>query len=1343
MKKITLLFAILNFCLSNAQSSWKKINSKSYASKSEVIQRKNKVVKYDLYNLSTQSFKNEVVAKSASRQIIEIPNTKGGFSKFHIKESSNFTRPVNTAYGFIKSFSLQGIDDKTATGKISVGTNGVFVTIYSAKHSTFYIDPHTKDKSTYIAYERKNLQKNSSSFGCLMKDEVQKETVNNYAKRGANDSKLRTYRLALVCTDEYSQFHLSQQGIPSTATDIQKKAAVLSAMNTTITRVNGIYERELAVKLNIVLDGNGENPLIYLTSGSNTLSNNNANLLIEESQTTCDNVIGDANYDIGHTFSTGAGGLAGLRVVCVTGSKARGVTGRSSPINDGFDIDYVTHEIGHQFGANHTFNGSSGNCGGNRNSSTAVEPGSGSTIMGYAGICSPQNVQNNSNDYFHAISIEQMWNTIQSSATCAIETNTNNTAPTANAGADYSVPKSTPLVLKGQGTDSNNNNLTYCWEQIDNQIATMPPVSTNTAGPTFRSLPPVTSPNRYLPTLATVVAGNTSTTWEVLPSVAREINFSFTVRDNNNGGGSSARDDMKITVTDANPFTVTSQNTNVTWAVGSSQNITWDKSTTDQAPINCQNVRIKLSTDGGQTFPIVLVENTPNDGSHSITVPNNVTSTARILIEAVDNIFYNVNSANFTIISNVPTFVLNNNSNSQTVCNNTTNTITYEVSTEFLNGFNENVTFSASNLPNGVVASFSPTTSNTNGSVTMTLSNFSNANAQDYLITITGTSSIIQTTNVNLKVYGSLFSNIALTQPTNGNTNVSINTTFQWGNDTNASNYIIEIAEDINFNAIVETGSSTTNSYSINSPLKGNTTYYWRIKPINSCTEGAFSNVSSFTTETPSYCTSTFTDENGGKEHITNVTFNTINNNSGNDTTDGYEDFTSISTPVVAGRSYELNVSFDVAGFQDHCYVFIDWNQDFIFNNATERYDLGELYNPPTTPSAPGPVTRTITIPENATVGETRMRVLIEYFDSSNPSGTGACNSDHKTEWGETEDYTLIVQNFNPDFTITNTTGNVSVCNKAINQQDFVFNFNTINGFNENTTFSVSGLPANATSNFSNTILNSNDSTTLTLSNLNNVAVGEYTITVTATSASKTKSTNFILNVNDNICKSSGNNNSEISITSVKFETINNTSTKTTGYSDFRAISTKVIKGNQYNLTTTVNTDGNNSLNTIAWIDWNQNCVFDSNEKYNITGNNVAITVPENAETGNTTLRISTKLASNGEPNSCELNFNGEVEDYTITVEEGFATDATIFSDLSVYPIPSDGNFIVNFRVKTKDLITIKTYNTRGRLINVQNFSTSSSLFNRNVVLNNLSSGLYFIEIINGGRNTYRKIIIK
>jgi len=1061
-----------------AQQFWTSLNPTEFAQqKKEVYQKENFPNKYQLLNLEISSFKQTLNNSTSEKAVlILLPNSEGVMQPFMVKETSNFSKELQEKFPSIKSYTAQGIDDATAVAKLSFGTDGFHAVIFSALQETVYVDPYSKDNKAYITYNRNSLNKVDEDFKCQVEDSAKNDFSFTNSFKNADDGKLRTYRLALVCSGEYAQFHLGagQQNIPTTASDAVKKAAVLSAMNTSVTRLNGIFEKDLSVKLEIV---SNNDEIIFLDENTDNITDGDPDAMIDEVQTICDNVIGNANYDIGHIFSVGGDGLAGLGVACVTGQKGRGVTGRSQPVGDPYDIDFVAHEIGHQFGATHTQNN---NC--NRTLATAVEPGSGSTIMGYAGICSP-NVQSgnvNSDDYFHSVSIAQMWNHIQTSGGCATVTDTNNAAPTADAGLDYTIPKSTPFKLVGTANDADGlNSLTYNWEQIDNEVGAMPPAATNTVGPMFRSLPSKVTPIRYMPDLTTIVAGNNATTWEVLPDVARTFNFSFTVRDNNAGGGSTARDDVEIIVVDETPFTVDAPSTNVTWNVGSTQTITWNKGNTDAAPINCSLVNIRLSTDGGATFPILIKSNTTNDGTETIIVPDNATSTARIMVEAVDNIFYNVNSTNFVINSVDPTFVINNTSGLQTACNINNETVSYTLNFDFVNGFSDTVSLATTGEPTGATTTFTPATISADGDVVLTISNLDGKTAGDYIVSVLGTStSVNQSIDVDFKLTTNSFNDITLSSPANNATDIVLTSELTWEADANAIAYDVEIATDTNFTNVVSSGNVDTNSYTTTN-LDGVTTYFWRVKPKNDCGEGNFSNPFTFTTLNAAYCASTFTDEPGGSEHITNVTFGSINNDSGNDMEDGYQDFTSLNTNVLRGDTRTVSVTFDTAGFQDHCYVFIDWNQDFVFDNDTERYDLGTELNDV------GTRTFDITVPSDARFGQTRMRVIIEYDDPSNGFGLGACDADHLTEWGETEDYSVTVAEID-GFSILTTAESCVDENDGIIQID-----NKSDGFSRQLQITGPSTNINQTFNSSNFILF-------------DAASGDYEICITTTALNTT-----------------------------------------------------------------------------------------------------------------------------------------------------------------------------------------------------------------------------------------------
>ena len=562
--------------------------------------------------------------------ILNLPMPNGETERFKVTYAPVMMTELANKYPEIKTFSGVGLDDPSASIKLDYTPKGFHAMIKSAEHSTVFIDPYaTDDNELHISYYKKDFQKPNAHFECGFNEEVAEvEFDSNLPTFSAGDCKLRTYRLALSCTGEYAAFHGGTV------------AGVMAAYNTSMNRVNGIFETEAG--LTMVLVPNTDN-LIYLNGATDPFTNGNGGTMLGENISTCNSVIGSANYDIGHVFSTGGGGVAYLNSPCGN-FKAGGVTGQGSPVGDPFDVDYVAHEMGHQYGGGHTQNNS---C--NNSNASSMEPGSASTIMGYAGICAP-NVQNNSDDYFHAISIQQMAANIVNgtSSTCPQETVTGNNPPVASAGPNYTIPVSTPFTLTGTVTDFDGDATTHNWDQMDATQATMPPVPTNTAGPAFRSISPTTSTSRTFPNFEAIL-NNTTPTWEVLPSVGRTMNFRFQVRDNNAGAGCTDEDDMVVTFAgNAGPFTVISPNSGEIWDEGGAETVTWNVANTNAAPVSCANVDIMISTDGGQSWT-TLAANVPNDGTHPVTAPNVFSLTARIMIVCSDNIFFDVSDQNFTI----------------------------------------------------------------------------------------------------------------------------------------------------------------------------------------------------------------------------------------------------------------------------------------------------------------------------------------------------------------------------------------------------------------------------------------------------------------------------------------------------------------------------------------------------------------------------------------------------------------------------------------------------------------------------------------------------------------------
>ncbi len=522
-------------------------------------------------------------------------------------------------------------------------------------------------------------------------------------------TQLRVYELANAATGEYTAFHGGTVSLG--------QAAIVTAIN----RVTGIYENELSIRLVLVANNSS---LVYTNAATDPYTNGNGSTLLAENQSNIDTVIGNANYDIGHVFSTGGGGLAGLGVVGRTGSKARGQTGQSAPIGDPFYVDYVAHEMGHQFGGNHTFNGVGGSCGSNRAAVAAYEPGSGSTIQAYAGICGADNLQSNSDPYFHSISFDEIIRYVSTGPgnTAATLVSTGNSVPRVYAGPDYAIPAQTPFVLMGAGVDGNSTDvLTYNWEQRDLGAAAAVSAVDNGNSPIFRSFNPTLATDRVFPRL-TDLLNNTTTVGERLPTAARAMDFRMTARDNRAGGGAVNTDDVQVTVVNTgSSFAVTSPNTNVNWSAGSTQTITWNIAGTTTAPISTTNVNIWLSSDGGQTFPLRLANDVANDGSETVTLPNISTTQARIKVEPTNSIYFDISDANFTISGgtnaapNVSTFI-----NRLIDVNTSTGPIAFTVSDSQTTAQDLVITATSPNVALLPASSFSLGGSGTNRTLTIT-----------------------------------------------------------------------------------------------------------------------------------------------------------------------------------------------------------------------------------------------------------------------------------------------------------------------------------------------------------------------------------------------------------------------------------------------------------------------------------------------------------------------------------------------------------------------------------------------------------------------------------------------
>ncbi|WP_179344692.1 immunoglobulin-like domain-containing protein [Winogradskyella ursingii] len=875
---LLIAFTVTSTVWSQSDRYWdKEITNSSFASKAS---HKN-LTDFHVFNLNTSSLKQQLQNApqrnnfgGRSIVVITVPNFEGKLERFSIKEASTMHPDLQSRYPDIRSYAGQGIDNPSSVLRFSLSPDGFSAMILAHDGGSTFIEPSSKGAVSHIVFNRKNRINYNDDFECQVTEQINNSLDNSSTLRNADDGILRTYRLAVSTTGEYTQYHGGT------------KAQALSAINTTMTRVNGIYESDFNVTM--VLIANNDD-VIYTNANSDPYSNGGFNSQV---QSTLTSVIGESNYDVGHLFARASNnGNAGcIGCICVNGQKGSAFTSRTTPEGDPFDVDYVAHELGHQFGGNHTWT-----FGGNEGSNAQMEPGSGSTIMGYAGITGATDVQPNSDPYFHAVSIEQITNYIKSRS-CQTNTNTGNNVPTVNAGSNYTIPRGTAFVLDGSATDADTGDaLTYCWEQYDeNNASTTNPSVNATSGVAFRSYNPTSDTKRYFPRLQTIKSGATSWQWEAVPNVSRNLNFRLTVRDNQAGGGTNNSDDMIVAVTaSAGPFVLNSPNTNVSWNAGSTQTVTWNVAGTTGNGINASNVDIFLSTDGGNTYPISLASGVPNDGAHDIVVPNNQGNQNRIMVRGSNNIFFDISNTNFTI-------------GGQVVCN--------------------------ANVPAGLSAS-----------------------------------------------------------------NVATNSaTLSWDAVAGAT-------YDLRYREVGTSTWTTTGVTGISTNISGlSSLTQYEAQVRSKCSGGANSNYSNsvnFTTTDVqlNYCDSASTNVND--EFISRVQLNTIDNSSG---AQFYSDFTSISTTLTKESQYTITVTPTWNGtvYNESYAVWIDYNRDGDFTDAGEQ-----VFTQGNTQATS--VSGSFTIPSGAVENSTRMRVAMKYNAAPTPCET--------FQYGEVEDYTVIIEGSGPD----------------------------------------------------------------------------------------------------------------------------------------------------------------------------------------------------------------------------------------------------------------------------------------------------------------------------------------
>jgi hypothetical protein len=728
---------------------------------------------FKLFDLNTDALRRELLSITGKQAVrhstfISLPNADGKIETYEVFEASNFDPALQEQFPGIRAFSGRGITDKYAMLKLSISPQGIQTMVFRTDKEDEFMEPYSNDHHVYAVFQSQR-EKGKLPWTCSTVDTKMAGELNNKITSagviGSSTGELKTMRLAQSVTAEYSNYF--------GATSAAQLPLVLAAINATLTRCNGCYEKDLGVHLNLIPN---EAAIIYYDPATDPYSPPGAGAggaWNGELQANLTLTIGEANYDIGHLFGdSGGGGNAGcIGCICVNGSKGSGFTSPADgiPMGDNFDIDYVVHEVGHQMGANHTFSHNLEGTGVNK------EVGAGITIMGYAGITSfdpaPHSI-----DIYHEASIQQIQNNL-AVKTCPVTTNISatNATPIVAAMSNYTIPISTPFALTGAATDANGDPLTYCWEQNDNSTtsgAGSVATQTKTTGPNWLSFSPTASPTRIFPKLSTILAGLFVTpplpggdavcNIEALSAVDRTLNFRLTVRDNHPFSSAipisvaqTAFTDMTVTVTSSSgPFMVSSPNiTPVTWNENTPQTVTWDVNGTTGAPVSCANVKISLSIDGGNTFPYVLAASTANDGSEVITVPyNTTTSNARIKVEAVGNIFFDISDLDFSIAPPLvgfafPSTVVSSNA----TCGQNTAVINLGIISN--GGYTTPVNLSASANPPGTTVSFSTNPVVPGNTTNITITNISSFTPGTYSLTITGTSGpMIQNKVINFVI---------------------------------------------------------------------------------------------------------------------------------------------------------------------------------------------------------------------------------------------------------------------------------------------------------------------------------------------------------------------------------------------------------------------------------------------------------------------------------------------------------------------------------------------------------------------------------------------------------------
>jgi hypothetical protein len=611
------------------------------------------IQKYVLFQLDEEGLRQYLADAPAQSQqggnglLLDIPMPDGQMEQFYVEETPLLAPHIAAQHPNVKTYQGWGARRKQQTIRFSLTSIGFGGIVLQSSGGTVYFEAYQRGSGMYVAYFTKDAYAagRAPDYRCGVKDGHEHPKVAQFGEqsveyRNNTGATLRTYKLAIAATGEFTDHPLYGNGNVNDA-----YAVIVNYAN----NMAGVYRNEMCVSF-VLVSGT---EIVYDNPATDPYDNDDQVAMLDENMLVLEDEIGNDEYDVGHVFGyTGGsgGGIAAFQAVCDDAIKGMGVSG----MGDGsypqvFNDQLVYHEVGHQFGMSHSYNSSIPVCT-TRNPATSIEPGSGATIMSYGFTCDADDYESNYGPIlqFHSISYSQAHFYFTNTApafggSCPTNTPTGNNLPVLTMPAAKTIPKSTPFMLTGSATDANGDALTYCWEgtNIGTQVPNNGTLDDNTQPPFFRTYDALSTGTRYYPRIEKILDFSYEGKGDKLPSTGIATTHRLTVRDNRANGGATVFGTTTITVSAAaGPFNV--HTVNNTYAPNAAVSVNWDVAGTTASPVNCAQVDIVFSTDGGYTYPTTLLANTANDGSQTVTLPNINTTTARIMVRCSDNYFFDI-----------------------------------------------------------------------------------------------------------------------------------------------------------------------------------------------------------------------------------------------------------------------------------------------------------------------------------------------------------------------------------------------------------------------------------------------------------------------------------------------------------------------------------------------------------------------------------------------------------------------------------------------------------------------------------------------------------------------------